>query len=158
MRLMNNESKLLETVQYRLDATFKFSSFSFLSYTSCCWISLSRYGNGNWLLSAIVNLTRRADNGKINSSPVSRSPAMLRWQEGCPQSIRIPVEDPDGDVVRCRWATYSESAISSGSFPYGTLDEVLCVSAGHSFAHYILLLQPLIYNNNHTIIYHNIIP
>ena len=95
------------------------------SYFSCCWISLSRYG-GYWLVSTTVNLTRRLDNGRINSSPVSRSPAIVRWSEGCPsQSLRIPVEDADGDVVKCRYANYSESYFQSDSFPYGTLDEVI---------------------------------
>ena len=103
----------------------KFPCFFFLfSYTSCCWISLSRYSSGSWLVTAIVNLTRRADSGRINSSPVSRSPAIVRWQEGCPQYLRIPIEDPDGDVVKCRWANYSESRKYSDSFPYGNLEEV----------------------------------
>ena len=96
------------------------------SYGGCCWISLSRYGNGNWFISTTVNLTRRSDNGRINSSPVSRSPAIVRWSEGCPsQSLRIPVEDADGDVVKCRYAKYSESYFYTDSFPYGTLDEVI---------------------------------
>ena len=94
------------------------------SYLGCCWISLSRYSSGNWLLSTIVNLTRRSDNGKINSSPVSKGAAIVRFQEGCPQSLRIPVEDPDGDLLRCRLATYSESSRYTDSFPYGMLDEV----------------------------------
>jgi len=95
------------------------------SYRSCCWISLSRYG-GSWLVSTTVNLTRRLDNGRINSSPVSRSPAIVRWSEGCPsQSVRIPIEDADEDVVKCRYAKYSESNFQSDSFPYGTLDEVI---------------------------------
>ena len=73
-----------------------------------------------------MNLTRRSDNGRINSSPVSRSPAIVRWTEGCPsQSIRIPVEDADGDVVKCRYAKYSESYFRNDSFPYGTFDEVI---------------------------------
>ena len=95
------------------------------SYTGCCWISLFRYG-GNWLVSTTVNLTRRLDNGRINSSPVSRSPALVRWSEGCPsQSLRIPIEDADGDVVKCRYAKYSESYFNNDSFPYGTFDEVI---------------------------------
>ncbi|XP_067017056.1 uncharacterized protein [Acropora muricata] len=96
-----------------------------VSYYSCCWISLTISG-GSWLVSATVNLSRRADTGKINSSPVSRSPAIIRWQEGCPQSVRIPVEDPDGDKVRCRYATYAESSISPHSFPHGVLDQEAC--------------------------------
>lgn len=96
----------------------------FNSYSSCCWISLTRYGSGNWLVTTALNLTRRPDNGRINSSPISRSAAIVRFLEGCPQSLRIPVEDPDGDVVRCRFSTYSESYFNSDSFPYGVLDEV----------------------------------
>ncbi|XP_068721771.1 uncharacterized protein [Montipora capricornis] len=109
--------------------TYSFPSFHdqwLVSYSSCCWISLSRSGGASWLVTAYVNLTRRADTGNINSSPVSRSPAIIRWQEGCPQSIRIPVEDPDGDTVRCRRATSSESSLPESSFPYGVLNEELC--------------------------------
>ena len=95
------------------------------SYTSCCWMALSRYGGGPWLISAKVTPIRRSDNGRINSSPVSRSPAIVRWSEGCPLSLRIPVEDTDGDVVKCRYADHSESSIYNDSFPYGTLDEVM---------------------------------
>ena len=95
------------------------------SYTSCCWILLSRYGGGSWRISTKVTPTRRSDNGRINSSPVSRSPAIVRWSEGCPLSLRIPVEDADGDVVKCRYADHSESSIYNDSFPYGTLDEVI---------------------------------
>ena len=89
------------------------------------------HGSGNWLLSTTVNLTLRSDNGRINSSPVSRSLAFYRFQEGCPRSLRIPFEDPDGDVVKCRLASYSESFIHEDSFPYGVLNEVdyfICIS------------------------------
>ncbi|XP_068694611.1 uncharacterized protein [Montipora foliosa] len=98
-----------------------------VSYQGCCWISsLVKYPDGNWLVSTTVNLTRRSDTGKINSSPVSKSPAIVRFKEGCPQSFRIPVEDPDNDIVKCRWATYSESSRYIDSFPHSTLDERTC--------------------------------
>jgi len=96
-----------------------------VSFSSCCWISLSR-GGSSWLVSTSVNLARRSDIGRINSSPISRSAAYVRFREGCPQSLRIPVEDPDGDVVKCRHATYSESRFNYDSFPYGVLDEKSC--------------------------------
>ncbi|PFX23429.1 Pancreatic secretory granule membrane major glycoprotein GP2 [Stylophora pistillata] len=99
-----------------------------VSYQSCCWISnLVRYADSSWLVSTKVNLYKRSDNGKINSSPVSRSPAIVRFQQGCHKSLRIPVEDPDGDFVKCRWATYAESFIRNDSFSYGELDEKNCV-------------------------------
>ena len=96
------------------------------SYSSCCWLSsLSLYWDSSWLVSGEIDLTRRSDNGKINSSPVTRSLAIVRFQEGCPQEIRIPVEDPDGDTVKCRWARVNESSIPGDSFPYGLLEEVI---------------------------------
>ena len=81
-------------------------------------------GGGNWLVSSSVNLARRSDNGRINSSPVSRSAAIVRFREGCPQSLRIPVEDPDGDFVKCRYSTFAESQFNNDSFPHGVLDKV----------------------------------
>ena len=94
-------------------------------YYSCCWISnLVRYANSAWLISTNISLSRRSDNGKINSAPVSRSPAIVRFQQGCQKSLKIPVEDPDGDFVKCRSATDAESSIPRDSFPHGELDEV----------------------------------
>ncbi|KAK2559237.1 Integrin beta-like protein A [Acropora cervicornis] len=111
--------------------TYTFPSVSkewVVSYQGCCWISsLVKYPDGNWLVSTTVNLTRRSDTGRINSSPVSKSPAIIRFKEGCPQSFRIPVEDPDDDVVKCRWATYSESSRQTDSFPHGVIDERACL-------------------------------
>ena len=116
-------SILLNISSSTCDLSLIFVVYVNYSFSSCCWISLSR-GGSNWLVSTNVNLTRRSDNGRINSSPISRSAAFVRFHEGCPQSIRIPTEDPDGDVVRCRHATYSESYKYDYSFPYGVLDEV----------------------------------
>ncbi|XP_066022023.1 integrin beta-like protein A [Pocillopora verrucosa] len=97
-------------------------------YQSCCWISnLVRYANSQWSVSTKISLYRRSDSGKINSSPVSKSPAIARFQQGCQRSLIIPVEDPDGDFVKCRWATSAESSIPSDSFPYGELDEKNCI-------------------------------
>ena len=96
------------------------------SYSGCCWISLSHYaGSTDWKVETEINLVPRSDNGKINSSPVTRSPAIVRFPGGCRQSFRIPVEDPDGDTVKCRFATYSESLKVNTSFPYGEMDEVI---------------------------------
>ncbi|KAJ7377434.1 hypothetical protein OS493_029335 [Desmophyllum pertusum] len=61
-----------------------------ISYSGCCWISLTNGGNGNWLLSTTVNLTIRHDNGKINSSPISATSPIMRIQRGCPRTISIP--------------------------------------------------------------------
>ena len=89
-------------------------------------VSLSHYaGSAGWKVETAINLAPRSDNGKMNSSPVTRSPAIVRFPGGCRQSFRIPVEDPDGDTVKCRFATYSESHKVNTSFPYGKMDEVI---------------------------------
>ncbi|PFX27725.1 Deleted in malignant brain tumors 1 protein [Stylophora pistillata] len=97
-------------------------------YSKCCWISV-RYSPSvsNWHIRTTVNLSPRSDNGKINSSPVTRSPPIVRFPGGCRQSFRIPVEDPDGDTVKCRFATSTESLIPNSSFPYGTINEKHCL-------------------------------
>ena len=110
-----------------MEVHYNFSIFSLpTSYSGCCWISLSHYaGSSGWKVETAINLAPRSDNGKINSSPVTRSPAIVRFPGGCRQSFRIPVEDPDGDTVKCRFATYSESLKVNTSFPYGEMDEVI---------------------------------
>ena len=36
---------------------------------------------------------------------------------GCTAKVRIPVEDPDGDIVRCRWAKTSECGAGCTNTP-----------------------------------------
>ena len=108
----------------------------FFRYSSCCWISLNS-GGSSWSLSTTVNLTRRADTGQINSSPVSASIPIVRVQKGCSQVIRIPMEDPDGDVVRCRWATGSnECSGICHAFKHADLDEVQRNRKRHNSLHH----------------------
>lgn len=104
-----------------------------ISYSSCCWISLAN-GGSSWLLSTTVNLTRRQDNGKINSSPISAMAPIVRHQQGCPKTITIPAEDSDGDKVRCRWSigSYRECGGVCQSFQSGALDEGKCTLSLHS--------------------------
>nr|XP_058969359.1 uncharacterized protein LOC131795764 [Pocillopora verrucosa] len=98
-----------------------------ISYSSCCWISLAN-GGSSWLLSTTVNLTRRQDDGKINSSPISAMAPIVRHQQGCPKTITIPAEDSDGDKVHCRWSIgyYRECGGVCQSFQSGALDEGKC--------------------------------
>ena len=102
------------------------------SYSSCCWISLTNGGNSNWFLSTTVDLTRRRDNGKINTSPISALFPIVRIQQGCSKTISIPAEDSDGDKVRCRWSSGSSRECGGvcQRFIYsGTLDEVSLLNA-----------------------------
>ena len=89
------------------------------------------------------NLTRRTDNGRVNTSPVTSVTPIVRLRHGCSHRIVIPHEDADQDIVRCRWAeaAQSECAGVCRTFPGATLDEVKTrgqnvVSWSFSFATY----------------------
>jgi len=45
-----------------------------------------------WEVRVKGNLTRRAGNGLINTSPVSTMPLIVRVQQGCNHTIEIPGE------------------------------------------------------------------
>ncbi|XP_044184607.1 uncharacterized protein LOC114949673 isoform X9 [Acropora millepora] len=107
-----------------------------VSYSGCCWISLAN-GSRSWFLSTTVNLTRRQDNGKINSSPISALSPIVRHQQGCSKTIFIPAEDSDGDKVRCRWSAGSQrecGGVCQRFSSSGTLDEEKCTLRLHSNA------------------------
>ncbi|XP_031549138.1 uncharacterized protein LOC116286709 isoform X3 [Actinia tenebrosa] len=95
------------------------------TYNYGYWIrNVSRVdGYGSMLLSATVNAS--AIGLFNNSSPVSSLPLTVYVDLGSPSVIKIPVEDPDGDIVRCRYASYQECYRGMCTyFPYGVLDEV----------------------------------
>ena len=50
------------------------------------------------------SLIVRNDAGQINSSPRAITAPVVRLQEGCNHTLTLPVSDPDGDIIRCRWA------------------------------------------------------
>ncbi|KAI8504765.1 hypothetical protein Bbelb_178830 [Branchiostoma belcheri] len=98
-----------------------------VSYDSCCWISV-KIGGGDWNLQTLVNPTPRNDTGRPNSSPISASAPVVRIPMQCDTAIRIPVEDPDGDKVKCRWAVgYDECGDICGGPTNMTVDEEACV-------------------------------
>ncbi|XP_022111867.1 uncharacterized protein LOC110991064 isoform X2 [Acanthaster planci] len=80
-----------------------------ISFHSCCWVNLENYPvPRHYLLNATVNLTPRGNRGGlINSSPVAAVVPVQLVQQSCSHVIRIPVSDPDGDVVRCRFPVES---------------------------------------------------
>ncbi|XP_062621620.1 uncharacterized protein LOC134283182 [Saccostrea cucullata] len=98
-----------------------------IGFTGGGWISLVS-GGGSWEMRTTIDLNRRRDTGKINSSPVSAMPPIIRLQHGCEHNITIPVYDKDNDTVRCRWAESSKSECGGvcRSFPNSFLDEKRC--------------------------------
>ena len=99
-----------------------------IAFSGNAWISPF---SSSWRVSTTFSLVRRNDTGKINSTPRAITSPVLRIQEGCNHTITIPVTDPDGDIVRCRWAVGDECAGICGGFPGAILDRDTC-----SFAYY----------------------
>ena len=87
----------------------------------CCYLS-----GGNWNVSTTFGLARRNDTNKINSTPRTSVDPVIRVQEGCNRTIVLHVSDPDGDTVRCRWASGRECKDICNKIPGAILDPTSC--------------------------------
>ena len=94
-----------------------------IAFTGSEWISPF---DSDWRVSTSFSLARRNDTGEINSTPRAITSPLLRFQEGCNHTITIPVSDPDGDTIQCRWAVGSECAGICDGFPGAVLDPESC--------------------------------
>ena len=62
-------------------------------------------------LISIINISLPQVYDITNSSPAFRAPSQFTVMTGCEnQVIELNPVDPDGDTVRCRWATSTEAA------------------------------------------------
>ena len=96
-----------------------------IGFTGCCWISSV---GGSWSLSTRLSLVKRNDTGRINSTPRAITAPVIRLQEGCNHTLALAVSDPDGDDVRCRWAsTNLECGGICSTFPGAVLDSASCM-------------------------------
>ncbi len=82
--------------------------------------------SSDWNISTTFSLIRRNDTGRINSTPRAITAPVIRLQEGCNHTIALAVSDPDGDIVRCRWAVGSECGGICDQFPGAILDQSSC--------------------------------
>ena len=94
-----------------------------IGFSSCCWISPF---SSSWNLATTFSLTRRSDNNEINSTPRATTAPVIRLQAGCSHTISIAVTDPDGDIVRCRWAVGTECSGICNQFPGAVLNSSSC--------------------------------
>ena len=90
-----------------------------IAFSGGAWIA--PFGS-SWRVPTTLSLARRNDTGDINSTPRAITSPTLRIQEGCNHTIRVPVTDPDNDIVRCRWAVGNECAGICNGFPGAILD------------------------------------
>ena len=107
--------------RYTHDFTASNSDIITVGFTGGAWISPF---NSRWNISTTFSLVTRNDTDRINSSPRAITAPVIRLQEGCNHTIPLAVTDPDGDIIRCRWA---EAGLHLGggeggpSPPLGTL-------------------------------------
>ena len=59
---------------------------------------------------AMFDISTRSDTGKMNQSPVAKLPGDFLMQANCKNSYKVEMSDPDGDVVKCRWAEGEETS------------------------------------------------
>ncbi|XP_052782927.1 protein serrate-like [Mya arenaria] len=93
-----------------------------IEFTGGAWIS--ELGSGNWRLTTTVDLHTRSDTLAPNFSPVVPTKPVYYVQNGCKETLRLPVSDEDGDRVTCRWSTGLECegvCYSAGKAPVATL-------------------------------------
>lgn len=92
--------------------------------SGCCWIAPY---HSRWYVATTFSLAYRSDIGQINSSPRAITSPVIRLQSGCTTTIAIAVNDPDGDVVRCRWGrSSSECGGVCNEFPEASLNSQSC--------------------------------
>jgi len=79
-----------------------------------------------WNISTTFSLVKRADTGKINSSPRVSPTPLLYLQQGCNYTIPLTVVDPDNDTIQCRWAVKTECISVCNKFHGAVLDSASC--------------------------------
>ncbi|XP_016535190.1 uncharacterized protein LOC103149173 [Poecilia formosa] len=75
-----------------------------LVFASSAWIS-NVHGIGSWRAVTNVELRTRSDISKANTSPQTTILPALRVPYNCQRNISMLTFDPDGDDVRCRFAS-----------------------------------------------------
>ncbi|UJR34837.1 hypothetical protein I4U23_027618 [Adineta vaga] len=98
------------TVGQRSDIVYLQQNDDFtVAFQDTGWRPLAFNSSGDWSLASRIAVIQRPDNGLYNSAPVAT--VMSPINIPCNQStvITVPLGDPDGDTMRCRWASgYSE--------------------------------------------------
>jgi len=92
-----------------------------IGFTGNAWLGFAK-----WNVSTTFNLRPRYDTGQVNSSPRAITLPIHRVQEGCYHTIPLAVSDPDGDVIRCRWAVGKECESVCSAIPGAVLNSNTC--------------------------------
>ncbi|KAL5008982.1 hypothetical protein ScPMuIL_014563 [Solemya velum] len=90
------------------------------------WPELSTGNTVSTKLETWVDLRTRSDTDQPNSSPFTASEPVHDAQFGCPFTLDLLLGDPDGDIVRCRWAVGAECLGSCQTLPEAKLHQDNC--------------------------------
>ena len=112
-----------QSVTRIINSTYDFSTIT-IGTVSGNWIR--EVSNSNWNISTTFSLVARNDTGHINSSPRVLSSLPLYLQGGCTYTIPLVINDPDNDIVRCRWAVGRECSSVCNQFSGALLDSASC--------------------------------
>jgi hypothetical protein len=96
---------------------------------SCCWLSELIVGkDGSYIVMTRMNFSAILEKRSGNASPKTKMSPIINLLYGCNHTITIPVEDADGDDVRCRWSSsdLNECSDVCEAFPGAVLDEREC--------------------------------
>ncbi|KAM4564967.1 uncharacterized protein V3H82_014060 [Fundulus diaphanus] len=87
-----------------------------LEFSGGNWIA-NDDGIESWKAVTYVELRSRSDIGKANTSPQTTILPLLRVPRNCQRNISLLAFDPDGDDVRCRYASSSLSECANCTTP-----------------------------------------
>ncbi|XP_028811534.1 uncharacterized protein LOC114765544 isoform X2 [Denticeps clupeoides] len=93
-----------------------------LGSSGCCW-DINATG---WRLDTLVDMGTRSDTQLPNSSPITATVPKLRIPQNCFSNVSLLAYDPNGDDVRCRFASDAGVNCSFCSHPDISLDQDLC--------------------------------
>ncbi|CAC5357317.1 unnamed protein product [Mytilus coruscus] len=123
---VGSDAEKWEQGENRFQETFIGNGPFIISYTGAMWMTLD-FGNPNgWNLQTTIDLRFRDDINSTNSSPITASKPLYTLQFSCYHELKLPMYDPDGDLVKCRWAVGRECDSVCHALPSASLDEDTC--------------------------------
>lgn len=98
-----------KTIQYVTNYTFPSAGVYTVGTPNCCRVSDLQNGADQ---DAYLN-TQVVLDGKQKGNPVSAVPPVITFSAGAVRTLTIPMFDPDGDALSCRFATTAETGVSA---------------------------------------------
>ncbi|CAI5659798.1 unnamed protein product [Oreochromis niloticus] len=80
-----------------------FSNVYTIAYSGGDWINGIKNNITSWRTEARLELRKRSDTGKANSSPQTTIIPVIRVPSNCQTNVSLLMFDPDGDEVKCRY-------------------------------------------------------